>query len=698
MGLSLIAVTYDLNLLIVILEVALALGMVIFVHELGHFAVAKWCGVKCEKFYLGFDIYGLKLFHKQWGETEYGIGILPLGGYVKMLGQDDNPGKAAEERERSQLAGTEAGPGAAPPLDPRSYLAKSVPQRMAIISAGVIMNVIFAFICATWAYSVGVKETVCGVSAVLPGETAWRAGLQAGDRILSIDGRKTERFRDLMSAVALGNLQHGIDFEIQREGVDKPFVVNLKPESANGRLLPTIGVVSPRTTSLDGAEGAPLVRGGTPAGNAHESFKAGDQIVAVGGVPVKTFADFEAESVRQADKPLRLTLARTQAEPGEGDPKTITKVDVELPPVPVRTLGLVMTAGPITAVQDGSPADDADLRAGDKIVSIDEQPLGDPLRLPTELGKRVGQSIKLKIKRDDKELDKELKLVDRPWPEESSQPGTSISVPAAGFALKVTNVVQQVVDSSPAASIQIQGSKDKRLAPGDEIVKIEFKLPKVSEEEAKKREAEKTVSWPLAEVKPVELTGEASSWPFVMWIMQQLPADTEYALTLKNGDVASGLISAPEADWFYYDRGLRPGPDLALIRADNFQQALSMGGQETVDSLLMVYKFLRRIGSQVSPKALGGPLTIAASAGSAAYEGLGKLLLFITMLSANLAVINFLPIPLLDGGHMVFLLLEGILRRPVSEKVVVAFHYLGFVFIISLMLFVLGLDITRFVG
>ena len=72
--------------------------MVIFVHELGHFAVAKWCGVKCEKFYLGFDIYGLKLAKFQWGETEYGIGILPLGGYVKMLGQDDNPVAAAEER------------------------------------------------------------------------------------------------------------------------------------------------------------------------------------------------------------------------------------------------------------------------------------------------------------------------------------------------------------------------------------------------------------------------------------------------------------------------------------------------------------------------------------------------------------------------------------------------------------------------
>ena len=120
--------------------------------------MAKLCGVKCEKFYLGFDIGGLKLCKFRWGETEYGIGILPLGGYVKMLGQEDNPGQAADERERATMhvparrrcrPKPVAGPHGEPtPFDPRSYLAKSVPQRMAIISAGVIMNVIFAFVMA----------------------------------------------------------------------------------------------------------------------------------------------------------------------------------------------------------------------------------------------------------------------------------------------------------------------------------------------------------------------------------------------------------------------------------------------------------------------------------------------------------------------------------------------------------------------
>ena len=85
----------------VVLKVALGLGAVIFVHELGHFLVAKACGVKCEKFFIGFDVGGYKL-SKKIGETEYGVGILPLGGYVKMLGQDDDPAHIAEQMPASR--------------------------------------------------------------------------------------------------------------------------------------------------------------------------------------------------------------------------------------------------------------------------------------------------------------------------------------------------------------------------------------------------------------------------------------------------------------------------------------------------------------------------------------------------------------------------------------------------------------------
>ena len=124
--------------------------------------------MKVEKFYLGFDIGGLKLCKFTWGETEYGIGALPLGGYVKMLGQDDNPAASAAEHERARAHGDlPPEPTDAPhaPWDPRSYQAQSVPERMAIISAGVIMNVIFAVIMASLAWRLGVETVASGTSS-----------------------------------------------------------------------------------------------------------------------------------------------------------------------------------------------------------------------------------------------------------------------------------------------------------------------------------------------------------------------------------------------------------------------------------------------------------------------------------------------------------------------------------------------------
>ena len=84
------------------LYVAIGVGLIIFVHELGHFLVAKACGVKCEKFMIGFDIGGIRLLSIRRGETLYGLGILPLGGYVKMLGQEDNPAQLRREMERAR--------------------------------------------------------------------------------------------------------------------------------------------------------------------------------------------------------------------------------------------------------------------------------------------------------------------------------------------------------------------------------------------------------------------------------------------------------------------------------------------------------------------------------------------------------------------------------------------------------------------
>ncbi len=695
------AVTWNLQLLLVILEVAFGLGMVIFIHELGHFAVAKWCGVKCEKFYLGFDIYGLKLAKFQWGETEYGIGILPLGGYVKMLGQDDNPNRAAQERERSLLhpaggGGFESAADFSPEpggLDPRSYMAKSVPQRMAIISAGVIMNVIFAFVMATAAYLIGVRDVACGISAVLPGSAAWKADLQPGDEFLQIDdsGSRPLRFRDLMTAVTLGDIQRGVDFEIKRQGVEKPFRVSVKPAPDKLRMRPTIGVAPPRTTQL--SDQKPVIDG-TPAA-AVDAFEPGDTIVSIGDAKIHSYADQLKELTRHPGETLQFGIERAEKDSPQGEEKIVKHVDIEVPPRPMRTLGLVMKMGKITAVQAQSPAAEADLRPDDFIVSIDGQPPADPLRLPELLRRRAGETVTVAITRkipagQDEKLEKQITLRDPAWPEESSEPGIQVSVPALGIAYKILNIVHQTEKESPAAEATLlDGDKPAavpRFAASDEVVKAEIILPKKATVDEDKVE----VAVPKSP-EPLEFSAESPNWAFFMNQVQWLPEGAKIKLTLKDGRTAT-LELTDASDWFVVDRGLINGMQITTARATSLSEAMTMGWQETKDAVLQVYSFLRRIGTQISPFLLGGPKTIAEAAGDAAYQGVAQLLVFLTMLSANLAVINFLPIPLLDGGHMVFLILEGILRRPVSEKVVVAFHYVGFAFIISLMMFVLGLD------
>ena len=282
-----------------ILEVVVALGLVIFVHELGHFAVAKMCGVKCEKFYLGFDVNGMKLWHRQWGETEYGIGIVPLGGYVKMLGQDDNPTRAAEERERAKLqakilaAGRTVGaasPGEATVAvtsadtvrvsaqphehsvvvthsgdlpheptadeadvyDPRSYMAQSVPKRMAIISAGVIMNLIFGVIFAAIAYRAGVKFTPCVVGSAMGGDPAWVVGLRPGDKIIQFnDKRPSEYLRfenDLNPTVIFTGAGNELNLAVRRG--DKTLHIPVRPTAAHDPDRPVIGVTPPASNLL----------------------------------------------------------------------------------------------------------------------------------------------------------------------------------------------------------------------------------------------------------------------------------------------------------------------------------------------------------------------------------------------------------------------------------------------------------------
>ena len=141
-----------------ILEFVIGLGVIVFVHELGHFIVAKWVGIKVEQFAFGF---GKRLCGFVIGETDYRINLVPLGGYVKMLGQEDF--KPLKEGDKP---------------DPRAFDQKSVGARFAVISAGVIMNVILAAVLFTIVARVGMDSPAPVIASVLPGTPAYKATVQ----------------------------------------------------------------------------------------------------------------------------------------------------------------------------------------------------------------------------------------------------------------------------------------------------------------------------------------------------------------------------------------------------------------------------------------------------------------------------------------------------------------------------------------
>lgn len=759
------------NTLWMIFLVAVGIGLVIFVHELGHFLAAKACGVKVEKFYVGFDtpswsLFGLPMPGRicafQHGETEYGIGIIPLGGYVKMLGQDDNPTRAAEEAERTRIrsdsqpdnvaadkdaaaeapvAGAEqssamspsqqdaprrAASGAAADadrddfvLDPRSYTAKTVPQRMLIISAGIIMNLIFAVIFAAIAYRAGVLYLPAQIGKVAMGDPAWAAGVQPGDKVLQIgrSGGPQEHIRfdkDLQLKVALAGIGREtadpVDFLI-RSGDETPRWMTIQPRHRikDGRSPGMIGITSPLTTTL--APERPAVPF-FAAGRASPSFQGGDRIVGINGRSLQRpnpneqgdFISTELEDVlaRQVAEPVRLTVERV--EEGSETPAT---VDIEVPPQPFRWLGFSLEMGPIVSLRAGSPAERAGVQLGDVLVAVDGEPVGDPITLAQRLHRRLplheaesdaevpdteataggelSPTHRLTMRRGDGESAETIDFEVQPEDLVAFDPlvaqGSFTGVESLGIAYQVFPVIGEVAPGSAA--------EESGLQAGDRLTAMKFE----AQDEAVRETA---VEWLTERFETrQELDDDSFNGVFLSGSLQQLPEGIEVHLTVdREGsemDVVLPLVEQP--DMYYVDRGLRLTPLQRIHRATGLVETISLGYRETVERLSEVTSVLGMLlTGRVSVTNLGGPVRIAAFAGSEASLGIPRLLMFLTFLSANLALLNALPIPVLDGGHFVFLLVEGVTRRPVPEHIQMSLTFAGFVALISLMLFVFAND------
>lgn len=661
-------------------KVLAGLGFVIFVHELGHFLVAKACGVKCEKFYVGFDVpirigplrLPASIVKFQWGETEYGIGIIPLGGYVKMLGQDDNPANAEAEAARIRQEGSEGEDAVKGELDPKSYPAKTVPQRMAIISAGVIMNLIFGVIMAAVAYKIGTPIQPASVGRVSYGSNAWLAGWEPGYDLVGFSESDVAshfyRFTwDLRYAVIGGGMDDttGIPFRVvNRDGVES--ISKVQPiQSGEDSKQVTIGIIA--------ASNATVVSAGSL-----EQLQIGDQIIKVDGVPIKRdthgprpdLLGWHATQLIAADPTKTLTLTVLRA--GE-------ELQVAIPPVSLKQPHVSFGMGPVVGVIPGSVGEEVGFLKGDVIQSVNGEPVGDPVTLPQRMANLTGKRVVFQVSRS---IDGQTQSTQEITVE--SLPVSHFLTPAAPYSkgclqgLGVAYGCDNIVATSKIAGVQ----------SGDRLDSVQLVKTPANQEQVDARKLQKQPLGDYLSWFYIHQTGQVNMTGFNLQLnFSRDHSDQQIAVITEWED-------SPEN--FSWERGIMFAPLERVHQASGWGDAFQLGLRRTGQDMSRVGQTIGWIaGGKASVSDLGGPVMIIKVAKDEAAVDVTRLLLFLTMLSANLAIINFLPIPILDGGHFVFLTIELIRRKPVSERIQGSLSMIFLVALLGFMVFIVSNDVFR---
>jgi RIP metalloprotease RseP len=789
------------------------IGFIIFIHELGHFLVAKWCDVHVLTFSIGFGpaIPGCSF---KRGETTYKIALLPLGGYVNMVGE----GTDAEEDEDY----------------PRSFKNKTVGQRMAIISAGVIMNVILGAICFIFVYRThGVERTRAIVGVVDPGGVAWAEGLRSGEKVVQIDDNKNPNFEDLKATVTLSSKGKPVVFHLLDPAhPDRERDLKLEPRRGEGQMSPMIGVAPQTRLELRDPEyrkyqARPYQRNSAAAAARVVDLKPGDVVVSATDpddaskrTPLKansTTAGWLGELTdrmrRLAGEPMTLEVrrkGRTESDtvelPAEGfelgdasvgtsdlpasrkpagyDPLQVVElprdpriedsdqrdpfvfrhrmrllagepvlmqvkryrsdktVNVLVPPAFHVITGMRMKMGPVLAVREGSPAEAVGVKSrenpndrGDEISAVRmtdaagkvllnigdpprDQPIQgpaalplDPVRLPSQLaraamhnpGKKLVILTVVRVNPKNRETEP-VALDPAVWDESFDDSvevplglSSPLSIPQLGLAYGINSLVGAVEERSPAAEARkvvkdrdgVWTKEPDPIRPFDVVTGIRF-WSAAPGESGWDQEFE-------LQSKPRDVNHVDYRWASTFEYMQRVERRVVQLKIRRSEQVLDEpfeLVLREDRTWPTVDRGLQFSEDFHLVKAENLLQALEFGSVETWRFILNIYQGLRSVAQgRVSTRTFGGPGKIVSMTFRLAKTDYYQLILFLGVLSINLAVVNFLPIPLLDGGHMVFLIYEKIRGKPASEQVRGVAAYIGLAMLLALMTYVILLDI-----
>jgi regulator of sigma E protease len=327
------------------------LGVLIFIHEFGHFIIARLCGVRVEVFSLGF---GKKIFQYKRGDTNYCISIIPLGGYVKMFG--DQPGAEIAEADKAV-----------------SFTHKNVWQRIAVVLAGPLMNFFFAIFIFLVVAVVGEDYRAAKVGDLPSDSKAFAAGFRSGDKIKSVNGSEITTWEDFEAKlVNLQNTQAMID--VQRGDAAETSALKVDIASkANPNVLstkPTVGDID----GLSPMSKAALIGVQKDSPMAALGLKTGDRVTAINGEKVLYWRDLEPTLEKQnPQQALQIDIERMpMVEGAKAETMSMTLAPMALPKYTFGTLKLESADLYLGAIIDGSPAKTAGLMPGDRLMQINE--------------------------------------------------------------------------------------------------------------------------------------------------------------------------------------------------------------------------------------------------------------------------------------------------------------------------------------
>ncbi len=332
-----------------IIPLVILLGLLIFVHEMGHFLVAKFYGVRVEVFSLGF---GKKIFQFKKGDTEYCLSIVPFGGYVKMYG--DDPTADIPEDQKAV-----------------SFLHKPVGQRIAVVLAGPLMNFFFAILLFFIISMAGEQMINPVVGSIKSDSKAYTSGFRPGDKIVEINGEKVSLWEDVKKKIEY-NFDGELNFAVKRQGVEEPVTFTAKTEMTdNPNILST-------EDRIGGIQGLTYMAFAPTVGIRHNSvlYKEGlrplDEIKSVNGKSVETFYELAYIPITP-----EMTFEVLRKRDTESEPEAVTITASIKNANSLMDLGIEPAGLFVSGFSENSPAKASGLMRGDKLVQVGGEKLND---------------------------------------------------------------------------------------------------------------------------------------------------------------------------------------------------------------------------------------------------------------------------------------------------------------------------------